>query len=496
MSSTPGVTVVVPIYGDLESLLECVRSLKSTVDFSRHHVLLVNDVGPDADVIEEAMLREIEGLDGFEYHRNPHNLGFVGTCNRAALELDQSDRDILLLNSDTVATDGFVDAMEAVLYADERHGVVTARSNSATIASIPYRLADPASARTFERTQAVYDTITPFLPASTVVPVAMGFCFLTRRELIRKYGLFAQEFAPGYGEENDYCLRINKAGYLSVMANTALVFHEGSKSFVSVGRNEIRDAHEKLLDSKYPYYRRAVRYYNYFGVRAAEWFADVIVPRDGRPKAEIELRGLSDALPQAGQRFEALARIRTQLLEPLLERFDVQIVADPDDAVALGVDPSRARIVNATPDPVEIFDVGVVIADGVHGQRLVEANRRHLRTVGVSVLDPAPIAWSREVGAGESRVAADELHAFADWWIELGGGRRDLSRERPSLSGAAPELLPGPVPDGGAVVDEIESVVRAGAPDLAAFLERLERRWAHFTAVELYLDRQRRTASQ
>ncbi|MGN6127604.1 MAG: glycosyltransferase family 2 protein, partial [Humibacter sp.] len=100
MNSRPGVTVVVPVYGDLESLSACVEALKTTVDFSRHAVMLVNDVGPDADEIEAALLEAIDGLDGFEYHRNARNLGFVGTCNRAALELDRSDRDILLLNSD------------------------------------------------------------------------------------------------------------------------------------------------------------------------------------------------------------------------------------------------------------------------------------------------------------------------------------------------------------------------------------------------------------
>ncbi|MWN70131.1 glycosyltransferase family 2 protein, partial [Escherichia coli] len=61
MSSSPletstGVTVVVPVYGDLPSLLDCIASLVDHVDTSRHRVLLVNDCGPDADAIERAVL--------------------------------------------------------------------------------------------------------------------------------------------------------------------------------------------------------------------------------------------------------------------------------------------------------------------------------------------------------------------------------------------------------------------------------------------------------
>ncbi|MGN6427681.1 MAG: glycosyltransferase [Leifsonia sp.] len=473
MNSRPGVTVVVPVYGDLESLSACVEALKTTVDFSRHAVMLVNDVGPDADEIEAALLEAIDGLDGFEYHRNARNLGFVGTCNRAALELDRSDRDILLLNSDTVPTPGFVDAMSDVLYADPRHGVVTARSNSATIASLPYRLADPAAGRDIERTRLVYDAIVSYLPDYTVPPVAMGFCFLTRRELIRKYGLFAEEFAPGYGEENDYCLRLNQAGYLSVMTNRALVFHEGSKSFQSVGRNEIRDAHERLLDRKYPFYRRAVRNYNYFGVRAAEWFADLLVPRDGRRKAEVDLRGLATAIPEQSLRSVALAGLRRDLIEPLAAGFEVQVVADPEDAVLAGLDPAVVRLVSSTPDPVEIFDVGVVLADGVRADQLTAANRRHLRWVGLTLLDAVPISWRRVSELAEVRVAASDLEAHADGWVRLHGS-------------SGPETIVRGEPAAGAPAEAIADLVH-GTDDLSTTVPRLERRWSHLTAVEAYL---------
>ncbi len=275
------VTIVVPVYGDLPGLLECIRSLRQNLQGSPHNVLLVNDCGPDADAIERAVLAAIDGAEEFSYHRNERNLGFVGTCNRAALELDTTSNDILLLNSDTVTTPGFVEELVDVLHASPDHGIVCARSNNATIASLPHRLRDPAGVRTAERTAAVHAALLNSLPRFNVAPVAMGFCFLVRRELIQRYGLFDEVFAPGYGEENDFCLRMKAHGYLSVIAHRALVFHSVGKSFEPARRARLRAAHERLLVKRHPDYPEAVQRYLRIEADPVDVFADVLVPGDG-----------------------------------------------------------------------------------------------------------------------------------------------------------------------------------------------------------------------
>ena len=95
--SDAGVVVVVPVYGDIPSVIDCLRALGTTIDRSRHTVLVVNDCGPEVDAMESAIL-ELVGQDGaFRYERNDTNLGFVGTCNRAVFDLDTTARDVLLL---------------------------------------------------------------------------------------------------------------------------------------------------------------------------------------------------------------------------------------------------------------------------------------------------------------------------------------------------------------------------------------------------------------
>lgn len=288
-STVHPVTVVVPVYGDLPSLTGCIESLLATVDQSVHRVLLVNDIGPDADAIEAAILRLIDGQPAFEYARNPRNLGFVGNCNRAAFELDTTDNDLLFLNSDTVTTPGFIEELSSVLHASPQHGAVCPRSNNATIASLPFTLRDPSVGRGAERSLAVHSALRELLPRFSVSPVSMGFCLLVRRSVIREYGLFDEAFAPGYGEENDFCLRIAQHGYLSLIAHRAIVLHLGSRSFSGARRAALRAAHEKLVVERYPGYPDAVQQYLNIDRDPADTFADALTPGDDVARVLIDL---------------------------------------------------------------------------------------------------------------------------------------------------------------------------------------------------------------
>ena len=280
--STPArrpVTVVVPVYGGPDTVSACLDALVGAIG-PRDSILVINDLGPEADAVEAAVLSGF--ADALRYVRNPRNLGFVGTCNRAALELTPADHDLLLLNSDTVPTPGFVDALEAALDADERNGIACARSDNATIASLPLRRRVPDAPRTRERTASVFGALRSRLPEYSVSPVAMGFCFLVRRTLIDRHGLFDEAFSPGYGEENDFCLRMGELGHRSVIVHRALVFHEGFVSFQEQRRNSLRAEHEALLVARHPGYPAQVRRYLTADADPVDVFADALVP-DGAP---------------------------------------------------------------------------------------------------------------------------------------------------------------------------------------------------------------------
>lgn len=415
-SDRPGVTIVVPVYGDLPSLRDCVASLIQHVDVDRHSVLLVNDCGPDADLIERALLQAVEGKRGFRYERNDHNLGFVGTCNRAVTELDTSDRDVLLLNSDTVVTAGFVDEMHDVLWAEPHHGVVCARSNNATIASMPFRQVRTAE-RTSERTLEVFEQISPLLPRWYVTPVAMGFCFLTRRSLIHEFGLFDEEFAPGYGEENDYCLRINEDGWSSLMANHALVLHAGSKSFVGARRNTLRDAHQKKLELRYPFYGQAVGAFLRFDVRPADRFADALVTLPGALSTVLDLRGAATAGLDDATRDAAVMRASSTLTAGMT----LEVLADADAVDRIStLCPGATVRTDASDD--QIADLGVLVPGLVDGNRLLQANRRYAAWACLDLgLVPAATEWSIEGPLAGRSIVSAAVRQHADLQVTLNG---------------------------------------------------------------------------
>jgi len=283
------VTVVVPIYDDLPGLERCIDALRGTIDFTVDRVLLANDVGPNVDRIEQRVLELVGDHPGFEYTRNPANLGFVGNCNRAVLELDTTGNDVLLLNSDTIPMPGFLDEMTAVLASDDTIGVVCARSDNATIASFPYARRNPRATLAPRRTRELHGRTKYLLPRYTVSPVAMGFCFLIRREMVDRFGLFDPVFSPGYGEENDFCLRINDQGYTSVLANRALVLHAGSTSFSGDRGPSLRLEHERILLERYPFYAGAVALFLARYRDAVDVFADTFLPDDDVVRVAVHL---------------------------------------------------------------------------------------------------------------------------------------------------------------------------------------------------------------
>lgn len=384
------VTIVVPIYGDLPSLEQCIESLIKNVD-ARNNILLVNDCGPDANNIESRLKTLIKGNKNFYYERNPQNLGFIGTCNRAVNELDQTDNDILLLNSDTVVTEGFLEEMVDVLYASDKHGAVCPRSSNATIASVPFRYRTPKTERDTEYAWDAYTQVKDLLPRYIVTPVAVGFCILIKRNLIKNFGLFDPTYGLGYSEENDFCLRINKYGFSSVMANHAFVYHLESKSFTSEKKKILVEQNEQKMMKKYPYYRELVERYIDQYMDPVDWFTDVIISNNENKKVLISLYHLP--LSFNGTSRNALSFL-SYLQKANLKGVNVTILAQ-DEAIAYhGLDKLGFRTVNPTEVMQETFHIGYVPSQIFHYEHLQLLNKTCLKVI-ISDLDIISIRSSK-----------------------------------------------------------------------------------------------------
>lgn len=406
------VTVVVPVYDDIDGLATCVRSLMQNIDFELDRVLLTNDVGPQADAIETMLLDLVGSHPGFEYHRNDVNLGFVGNCNRAVLELDRTGNDVLLLNSDTVTTPGFVDEMAAVLYLSPHHGVVAPRSNNATLASMPDARRLKQGPRSMERSAEVHALVSPLLPRFSVAPVAMGFCYLVKRDLIDRFGFFDEAFSPGYGEENDFCLRINEHGYVSLLANRAMVFHVGSTSFSGDVGPSLRFAHEKLLIERYPFYVGALEMYRAVERDPIDAFADTIAPSDDVTRIAVDVPADVD---------DSIIDLVDTLVGEMEGTAVVTVVATPKVARRLRIRRDDLRL----QDPrsvATVFDAVALIRSGTSLDRLIRVNQLAPRLIVVDRGTRDDRRWAKRVSRHRYDAVRQTAVRYADSRIDKSSG--------------------------------------------------------------------------
>jgi O-antigen biosynthesis protein len=162
-----------------------------------------------------------------------------------------ADRDVLLLNSDTVVAAGWLDRIAAHANSQLHVASVTPLSNNASIASYPkivknntVHVGDTAS----------IDSLAARVNAgqSVEAPVGVGFCMWIARAALDVVGYFDEEqFGKGYGEEVEWCLRARQLGFKHVLAMDIFVHHAGEVSFGS-GASAIRERAQMLVDAAFP----------------------------------------------------------------------------------------------------------------------------------------------------------------------------------------------------------------------------------------------------
>ncbi|WP_067100832.1 glycosyltransferase [Marinomonas atlantica] len=244
------IDVIVPVYRGLQDVIDCLDSIKASHNQQPYELILIDDCSPEPEV--SALLRERAALGDYTLLVNEENLGFVATVNRG-MQL-HPERDVLLLNSDTLVVNDWVDRITKAAYADERIGTVTPFSNNATICSYPDFCQDNDLAS--NTPLSLLDKIVAHTNAGKAVdvPSGVGFCMYIRRACLDDLGYFDVEtFGKGYGEENDFCQRAIKAGWKNRFAMDTFVQHTGNVSFGDE-HNELKHTALGKLLKRHPRY--------------------------------------------------------------------------------------------------------------------------------------------------------------------------------------------------------------------------------------------------
>ncbi len=241
-------TIVVPVFNAAEHVRRCLESLQATLG-ADHPVVVIDDASTDSAIGE--IMRTLP--DGWAGVVNDNNLGFVASAN-LGMALAQRD-DVVLLNSDTRVTEGWLTAIEACAADDPSVASITPLTNNGEIASIPeFCTANPWPDDPERWARACRESGPAEYPE---VPTAVGFCMYLRRACLDEIGAFdEQAFGKGYGEENDWCMRAIDAGWRHVLCDHAYVAHHGNASFGPLGLAAGGAAMDTLLQRHPDYLER------------------------------------------------------------------------------------------------------------------------------------------------------------------------------------------------------------------------------------------------
>ncbi len=247
------VTIVVPIYNGYNVTKECLNSIIEKTN-TPYDLILINDASTDCKILPLLNTYE-KKYSNIRIINNPHNLGYTATIN---IGCNNCSTDVVLLNSDTIVTRNWLQKLSKSAYVYKNIATVTPLSNSAGAFSVPFRGIDYdlPSGITIEMMSNIIEQLSSNI--YPIVPTGNGFCLYLRRECIQVIGLFDEiNFARGYCEENDLCMRAQKKGYLNIIDDSTFIYHRRNISFGDEKQLLIKK-NRKTLDILHPDFKKKV----------------------------------------------------------------------------------------------------------------------------------------------------------------------------------------------------------------------------------------------
>jgi GT2 family glycosyltransferase/glycosyltransferase involved in cell wall biosynthesis len=249
------VAVCIPVYGAPDLFAECMASVLAHTPLDVP-IVIADDASPDPAV--EAFVRSLGGVLKHEvrYLRQAENLGFPGNVNTVFAAAFPAD--VVVLNSDCVVASGWLEGLRRAACSDALVATASALTNHGTILSVPERNRPRAGIpQDQDLAEAAGAVLAQSLRIYPHLPTAVGHCMYVRRHALDLVGGFDMAFSPGYGEEVDFSQRCLLHGLVHVAADDVFVLHHAGGSFAEDGEaNPAQEAHERVIEARYPYYQR------------------------------------------------------------------------------------------------------------------------------------------------------------------------------------------------------------------------------------------------
>ena len=233
LSGSVHLSVVIPVYNAPALTRRCIDSIVACLGHSIRYIYVQDDAS-DAETRE--MLDQLP-YECVRVHHAPKNQGFGLSVNEAVGRSDASY--VLVLNSDTEASEDFLPPLCAAMATDPKLAVIIPSGNY----------------------YATYDLNQyPRQPGGYILTHRLrGYAFLIQRAVFQEIGGFDPVFGRGYYEDIDLGRRLDLLGWRIGVHPTASIYHKGGGSFGrSLSYLELVRHNRNLYFSRYPNARRNV----------------------------------------------------------------------------------------------------------------------------------------------------------------------------------------------------------------------------------------------
>ncbi|MGK7914528.1 MAG: tetratricopeptide repeat protein, partial [Prochloraceae cyanobacterium] len=226
-SDRPTVSIIIPVYNQLEYTLKCLFSLgKNIHPDTLVEIIVVNDCSQDRTQ------QTLELVPGLKLINNQQNLGFVDSCNQGAAVAQGTY--LYFLNNDTEIRPQAIESLLEVLKLDPTVGAVGSKLiyPNGALQEAGGIIWQDATGWNYGR------QANPFAPQYNYlreVDYCSGASLMVKKEIFDSLGGFATEFAPAYYEDTDLCFAIRHQLGLKVVyqPKSAVIHHEG----ISAGKS-------------------------------------------------------------------------------------------------------------------------------------------------------------------------------------------------------------------------------------------------------------------
>ena len=255
-SNLQNLSIVIPVYNAVEETIACVKSLIKS-DAGECDIFLMDDAS-DLTVKErlDNSFKTNSNIKIFSHFRNK------GYTKNISMGIEQTTTEyVCILNSDTLLPNIWAKPILEKLSNNLQIAAIGPLSNAASYQSVPL-LVDPVTNDFSVNNNLGFDSEERFLISSLLenivkdifvdVPILNGFCTIFRRSALNSIGGFdIKNFAEGYGEENDLCIRLKARGYRLCVSMSTFVHHQKSKSFGDLQKLNLKKKGTKTLNDKF-----------------------------------------------------------------------------------------------------------------------------------------------------------------------------------------------------------------------------------------------------